>query len=74
MGPAEQFLSKSRELIDVVALQLPQVRIVAGWFAQTILAGGWCMCLRVVTAGSWSKRCGRAMDHFRVLIRSSNSV
>lgn len=39
MTPAEQYLSKCRELADAVERQLPAVRQAAGWFADTILAG-----------------------------------
>jgi uncharacterized phosphosugar-binding protein len=39
MTPAEQFLEKSRGLVDAVERQLPAVRQAADWFAQTILAG-----------------------------------
>ncbi|MEA2707829.1 MAG: hypothetical protein QOF78_430 [Phycisphaerales bacterium] len=39
MTPAEQYLQKSRGLVDAVERQLPAIRQVADWFAQTILAG-----------------------------------
>jgi uncharacterized phosphosugar-binding protein len=39
MTPAEEYLAKSRGLIDTVATQLDAVRTAADWFAQTILAG-----------------------------------
>jgi len=39
MSPAEQYLSKCRELADAVERQLPAVRQAADWFADTILAG-----------------------------------
>jgi uncharacterized phosphosugar-binding protein len=39
MTPAEQYLQKSRGLVDAVERQLPAVRQAADWFAQTILAG-----------------------------------
>src|SRR3954467_2974096 len=39
MTPAEQYLSKCRELTDTVERQLPAVRQAAAWFADTILAG-----------------------------------
>ena len=39
MTPAEQFLQKSRGLIDAVERQLPAIRQAADWFSQTILAG-----------------------------------
>jgi len=39
MTPSEQFLRKSRGLIDTVEQQLPAVRSVADRFAKTILAG-----------------------------------
>src|SRR6476646_8970097 len=39
MTPAEQYLSKCRELTDAVERQLPAVRQAAQWFAETILAG-----------------------------------
>jgi len=39
MTPAEQYLSKCRELTDAVERQLPAVRQAADWFADTILFG-----------------------------------
>src|SRR3954452_20492815 len=39
MTPAEQYLSKCRELADAVERQLPAIRQAAAWFADTILAG-----------------------------------
>lgn len=39
-SPAEIYLSKSRSLIETVALQLPLIQQAAGWFADSILAGG----------------------------------
>lgn len=39
-SPAEIYLSKSRSLIETVTLQLPLIRQAAGWFADSILAGG----------------------------------
>ena len=39
MTPAEQYLEKSRDLIDAVTAQLPQIQQAADWFAGTILAG-----------------------------------
>jgi uncharacterized phosphosugar-binding protein len=39
MTPAQQFLAKSRGLIDVVEKQLPQIERAADLFAKTILAG-----------------------------------
>ena len=39
MTPAEQYLQKSRGLIDAVAAQIPQIQQAADWFAATILAG-----------------------------------
>ena len=39
MTPAEQFLQKSRGLVDAVERQLPAIRQAADWFSQTILAG-----------------------------------
>src|SRR5687767_11802459 len=38
-GPAEQFLQKSRGLVDAVEKQLPAIRQAADWFSQTIFAG-----------------------------------
>jgi len=39
MTPAEQYLSKCRELTDAIERQLSGVRQAAEWFADTILAG-----------------------------------
>jgi uncharacterized phosphosugar-binding protein len=39
MTPSEDYLNQCRGLIDNVERQLPAVRTVADWFAQTILAG-----------------------------------
>src|SRR5437763_205478 len=39
MSPAEQYLSKCRELTDAIERQLPALRQAADWFADTILAG-----------------------------------
>ena len=39
MTPAEDYLNQCRALIDNVERQLPAIRTVADWFAQTILAG-----------------------------------
>ena len=39
MTPAENYLARSRELVDAVAAQLPAIRQAADWFAATILAG-----------------------------------
>src|SRR5687768_14768981 len=39
MTPAEQYLQRSRGLVDAVERQLPAIRQAADWFAQTILAG-----------------------------------
>src|SRR5258705_1254687 len=38
-SPAQDYLRRSRELVDIVEAQLPQIQQAAGWFAQTILAG-----------------------------------
>ncbi len=39
MSPAAEYLKKSRELIDCVESQRPQIEQAAAWFAETILAG-----------------------------------
>src|SRR5688500_15217510 len=39
MTPAEQYLQKSRGLVDAVEQQLPAIRQAADWFAQSIDAG-----------------------------------
>src|SRR5687768_13594221 len=39
MTPAEQYLQKSRGLVDAVEQQLPAIRQAADWFAQSIAAG-----------------------------------
>jgi uncharacterized phosphosugar-binding protein len=39
MTPAEHYLQACRGLVDSVERQLPAIRTVADWFAQTILAG-----------------------------------
>lgn len=39
MSPAAEYLRKSRELIDCVESQCPQIEQAAAWFAETILAG-----------------------------------
>ena len=38
-SPAQTYLQLSRDLVDKVEAQLPQIEQAAGWFAQTILAG-----------------------------------
>ena len=38
-SPAHQYLQFSRELIDKVQAQLPEIRRAADWFSQSILAG-----------------------------------
>jgi uncharacterized phosphosugar-binding protein len=38
-SPAKAYLQKSRELLDVVERQVPQIQRAADWFAQSILAG-----------------------------------
>src|SRR5229473_4344483 len=38
-SPAQIYLQKSRELLDVVERQIPQIQRAADWFAQSILAG-----------------------------------
>ena len=38
-SPAQQFLSRSRELVDAVEAQLPAIEQAAEWFAESILAG-----------------------------------
>jgi uncharacterized phosphosugar-binding protein len=38
-SPAQTYLQLSRELVDKVEAQLPQIQQAADWFAQTILAG-----------------------------------
>src|SRR5688572_25246714 len=39
MTPGEQYLAKSRQLVDAVERQLPTIRAVADGFAKTIIAG-----------------------------------
>src|SRR5688500_418268 len=39
MTPSQDYLEKSRGLVDAVEAQLPQINQAADWFAQTILAG-----------------------------------
>jgi uncharacterized phosphosugar-binding protein len=39
MSPAQQFLARSRQLVDTVEQQLPQIHQAADWFAASILAG-----------------------------------
>jgi hypothetical protein len=39
LAPANDYLQKSRELIDIVEHQLPEIQRAADWFAQSILAG-----------------------------------
>src|SRR5256714_7296224 len=39
-SPALDYLKKSRELLELVERQLPQIQTAAEWFAQSILAGG----------------------------------
>src|SRR5688572_9255089 len=39
MTPAQQYLQKSRGLVDAAERQLPALRQAADWFAATILAG-----------------------------------
>jgi uncharacterized phosphosugar-binding protein len=38
-SPAQVYLEKSRELLDIVERQLPQIQTAADWFARSILAG-----------------------------------
>ncbi|HLH54271.1 MAG TPA: SIS domain-containing protein [Verrucomicrobiae bacterium] len=38
-SPARLYLQKSRELLDIVERQLPQIQQAAEWFARSILAG-----------------------------------
>ena len=39
MTPGLDYLSKCRELVDVVAAQMPAIGRAADWFAASILAG-----------------------------------
>lgn len=39
MSPAQQFLARSRQLVDTVEQQLPQIHQAADWFAASIQAG-----------------------------------
>jgi uncharacterized phosphosugar-binding protein len=39
MSPGAEYLSRSRRLVDRVEAQLPEVRMAARWFSETILAG-----------------------------------
>src|SRR6187399_1806293 len=39
MTPSEQFLRKSRDIIDAVEAQMPKVHQAADWFAKTIFSG-----------------------------------
>ena len=39
LTPAQNYLQRSRELVDIVEKQVPQVQQAADWFAQSILAG-----------------------------------
>ena len=39
LSPAQSYLEKSRQLLDRVEQQLPQIRTAADWFARSILAG-----------------------------------
>lgn len=39
LAPAKEYLHKSRELLNTVERQLPQIQRAADWFAQSILAG-----------------------------------
>ncbi|QDU33892.1 hypothetical protein KS4_19520 [Poriferisphaera corsica] len=48
MNPAEEYLKKSREIVDAVERQLGAVREVAARFAETILAG---RCVHVFGSG-----------------------
>ena len=38
-SPAQTYLQRSRDLVNTVEAQLPQIQQAADWFAQTILAG-----------------------------------
>jgi uncharacterized phosphosugar-binding protein len=38
-SPAQAYLQKSRELLEIVERQLPQIQTAADWFAHSILAG-----------------------------------
>lgn len=38
-SPSQAYLEKSRQLLDGIERQLPQIQQAADWFAQTILAG-----------------------------------
>jgi len=37
--PAQTYLQKSRELLDVIECQMAQIQTAADWFARSILAG-----------------------------------
>src|ERR1051326_6075379 len=39
LAPAIDYLQKSRQLIDTIERQLPEIQRAADWFAQSILAG-----------------------------------
>src|SRR5712691_8569494 len=39
MSPAQSYLERSRELIEIVETQLPEIQRAADWFAQSILVG-----------------------------------
>src|SRR5437764_13179461 len=39
LSPAQNYFQKSRELLNTVERQLPEIRTAADWFAQSILAG-----------------------------------
>ena len=39
ISPAQEYLQKSRGLLDIVERQLPEIQRAADWFAETILAG-----------------------------------
>src|SRR5256886_14287500 len=40
LSPAQNYFQKSRELLNTVERQLPEIRTAADWFAEAILAGG----------------------------------
>ena len=39
MKPSQQYISKCREIIDLIEQQYDQINQVADWFSETILAG-----------------------------------
>ena len=73
-SPAQQFLSRSRELVDAVEAQLPAIEQVSRMvFGEHPRRAAWFTSSARATAASWSRKCGPDMARFPGSIRSSSS-